>query len=235
MKKSIKKLLDQGTTITVDYKQKINSWFSEISIYKHKDSVIVGEKRLQFYDIDDGINYFMEQAYSSKNKGLIQRRLDQKGLVNSGDEYSFENPNKKMRDLFKKEGILMDKELEKLNIKSKPFPKLSDAKKEFKKVKDIEKLEDVQKFLMYLKKKYTLLDLYLFGYEDYEYNNDRGEKDTGTNMIELEYITKTHLDISRDYSRYNSDYYQNIKSLGFSVVLVSRHNNQDRTQIKLKF
>lgn len=234
MKQAIIKLLESGSIIKVDYKKRIEDWFSEISIYMHKDMIMIGPEHMKFYDVDDGINYFMDKAYTSKNKGFIQRRLGIKGLIDEENEYDFETPSKKMRKIFKDEGIIIDKEFEDYGVVVKKFPKLSEAKKDFKKIKDMETLEEIKEYLTKLKKKYSVLDLVFYGYDDYEFINDRGDKDTGSSSMELIYFSQGHLDQLRDYSRYNSDFYKNMKSTGFSIHLIDGNNYDDRTEIKIK-
>jgi len=98
----------------ISYKTKINDWFSNIEIYSlnHRYYVFC----YVFDNIEEALDKFCDTAFTSKNIGLIQRRLQDKGV--DFDEYKLENPDAELIKIFEEEGKLLDQEYEILNQKN---------------------------------------------------------------------------------------------------------------------
>lgn len=222
MIESIKKMLNNGATISVPYKNEINEWYSDIKILKSSKSTYNAHRKT-FYDIDDAVNYFYEQAYTSKNKGYIQNRLVDKGLLDPDDEYSIEYPDKKMKKLFLDEGKLIDEEFKKLNIKLKEFPKLSDAKKEIKDVENFTNFNSLKKFIINFQKKYSMLDIYIRLSCNYQYENNNSTENYTTNGFKIENLNEKNIKAHKDVSMFN-DHYKNIKFVNFNIIF--SNNNE---------
>lgn len=117
MKNSIRKIVENFGTVSFPYKTEINDWYSSISFTKIKpmwdDKMVpyyfISPMGLKFNSLDEGINEFMELALTSKNKGLIQERLTNKGY-NFEDDYDLEKPNPELIKLFEEEGKKLDEE-----------------------------------------------------------------------------------------------------------------------------
>lgn len=107
-KKAIIDVVELGGTVVFDYKSSIDSWFSEIKIFKIENEYIIYPGWKQFSDSESAINYFMDEAFTSKNFGYVQKRLIKKGILNEDDKY--ENPSTKMKLAFEQEGRLVDEE-----------------------------------------------------------------------------------------------------------------------------
>lgn len=174
-KEAIKQVVEAGMTIEFPYKSKINDYYSQLRFVNMDTYYRVGE--INFSDIDEAVNYFLREGFTSKNKGYIQTRLMNKR--NDIDEYWLENPDEELKNLFKEEGKLVDEEAKKLNINVKPFPKVEEAEEWLEKmVKELTVdnfIEKVKEF----EKKYMVLDLYIstsfhYEYDDKEKGNDYG-------------------------------------------------------------
>jgi CMP-N-acetylneuraminic acid synthetase len=55
----------------------------------------------RFSDIDQAVDFFITEAFTSKNVGYIQSRLMNKNLLG---EYDLEKPTSKIKNLFQEEG-----------------------------------------------------------------------------------------------------------------------------------
>ena len=111
-KNSIKELLEFGFEIKFPYKRTINSWYSDISISKFEDSYTVSPQYTTFYNIDEALDYFLDNAITSKNKGYIQGRLDKK--IDLEGDYNIEHPDEELIKLFEEEGKIVDEEFKNL-------------------------------------------------------------------------------------------------------------------------
>jgi len=118
MRESIKLLLNNGLSFSIGYKSEINDWYSDFKLFKVWDrykkkeiyySMIEGGHK-QFDDIDEAVDYFMEMCFSSKNKGLIQERLDKKIDFENDERYDLEKPSEELIELFEIEGKIVDEE-----------------------------------------------------------------------------------------------------------------------------
>ena len=116
MKEAIKQILLSGGSIGFDMKQSINDWYGTIRIYPLK-SFWKPEAKLTFYvepyyeefeNIDEAVDFFIKEAFTSKNKAYIQNRLREKIDFEKG--FDFEKPTKELIKLFRDEGKLVDKE-----------------------------------------------------------------------------------------------------------------------------
>ena len=132
MREAIKQIIENGGTIKVPYKREISSWYGEVSIYKIEDFYFI--QNTKFSDIDEAVSYFLNEAYTSKNKGFLQDRIVKKGLLDGDDVLSIENPTDELKKIFEEEGRIVDEEAKKFNIKISKFPKESDALDEFIKI-----------------------------------------------------------------------------------------------------
>ena len=172
-KEAIKQVLNAGGTISVSYKTEINQWYGELKISKLNDYFVVQPYWTKFYDIDEAINYFCSEAFTSKNVGYTQSRLDKKG-IDFEKNYDLENPNDKLKELFRKEGQLVDEEAKALNIVLKPFPDYKNALEEFDAlIKYINPNNLVEKLKLF-EKKYCTLDPYLNLSYYYDYKEEDG-------------------------------------------------------------
>lgn len=114
MRESIKLLLNNGVSIRKSFKYEINDWYGEFELYKVYDRYNNIEKYYsgyeQFDNIDEAIEHFMENCFTSKNKGYIQQRLDKTIDFEDDDRYDLENPSKELIEIFEKEGKIVDEE-----------------------------------------------------------------------------------------------------------------------------
>ena len=139
MKKEIETLLECGAEIKIPYKIKIPDWYTNISIIKYNKRYLIsgGPFHIEFYNVEDALNFFLEKAFSSINYGYVQDRLYKKNII--GEDTNIEHPNKKTIDIFKKEAKLVDEEFKKYNVNPFIFPNKKDAEKDLKKNCQIEK------------------------------------------------------------------------------------------------
>ena len=80
--------MEKGGTISVPHKSKINEWYGELKISKlGKNEYVIQPYWQKFSDIDDAVNWFMDKGLTSKNKGYIQNRLRDKGLLDDSCDY----------------------------------------------------------------------------------------------------------------------------------------------------
>ena len=229
MKNEIKMLLNLGINMSVDYKSKIDEWYSKKEIYKYKDRFIVSSPHITFYNIDEAVNYFILETFSSKNKGYIQNRLFNKNLLS--DEIDFEDPSQKTLELFKKEGELVDAELEKLNIKIK-LPTYQEALEEFKKVEKIADLDKVKTHLEKLKKDFSTLDLHVNVILKYFYLKD-GEEKINKSFIDIDKLDKNKLKKIKD-AYIKSEHFKNFQRMEIDIKIsdINFKNQYDINNLK---
>ena len=186
IKNSIKDIVSIGGTITVSYKEEIASWYTELKISQIDEYYVIQPGWTKFYDIDEAVNYFCSLAFTSKNIGYIQDRLDKKGF-DFQRVYNVERPTSDIKEMFLNEGILVDKEAEELNIIINSFPKWKDAVKEMNILIKKTTLSNFQENMFKFNKKYSMIDPYLrlhFVYEDSE-NGTRVPYSVGIEFSEL--------------------------------------------------
>lgn len=151
MKEEIKKIIELGCSISIPFKPTINSWFSELKLSKLSNTKFILSNNIQFNNIDDAIDYFLLEGFSSKNIGYIQDRLIKKGVF--FDDYDLEYPNDKTKEMFDNEGILVDEEFKKFNITLKELPSEEEGIKEIEEL--VSNITTVDDFVDKLSKIYT--------------------------------------------------------------------------------
>jgi len=165
IKESIKGVLQMGGSISIPFKSKIDSWYSEVKISEISDKddggsvYVIQHPWLKFCDIDEAVNYFCNEAFTSKNYGYIQDRLRNKGLI--GESSDLENPSNKIKKMFEDEGRLVDEEAKDINILIKPFPSEKDAELEFKELMDNFDPKTISDVITKYKRKYITIDPYI--------------------------------------------------------------------------
>lgn len=171
MKESIKNILKFGGKVSIDYKSKFKDWYGKIEILELDGIYIISGSCTyrQINDIDIAINYFLELCFSSKNIAFIYKRLLNKKLI---CELDFEEsiPNK-VRELFKSEGILADKELEDMGVYKTIFPKKEDAKLDFENIKNINNIDNLWQSVKSFNDKYISIDSKIRIYAKFKYDN----------------------------------------------------------------
>ena len=92
MKTAIKTLIQNGSAITTGYKKHVKHWYqdSTISIYDNKCIVSGGVPRREFDNIDEGIQFYIDEVLSGKNLGYVWKRITAKGIdiENNLDEHT---------------------------------------------------------------------------------------------------------------------------------------------------
>ena len=199
-KESIIEIINFGGTISFPYKKKINDWYSDIKITKlGSDEYVIQPGWQKFADVEEAVNWFMDKCFTSKNVGYIQSRLMDKGIVTENS--NLENPDKEIKDIFKKEGKLVDEEAKSFNIVVKPFPKIEDANNEINEISKDFTIDNMAEKLKSFKKKYLQLDPYIsanFVFDTVS-NGKPHEYRTG---CDFSYINKELFD---RYMEYNND------------------------------
>ncbi len=111
LRDAIIKIVETGGIVEIAHKSKINEWYGSVKVYKstYSGKYFVEYSRGEFKTAEEAVNVFMDLAYTSKNVGYIQKRLDNKGIDFESD-YDLEKPSKELRKLFKDEGKIVDKE-----------------------------------------------------------------------------------------------------------------------------
>ena len=235
MREAIKKIVKNGGTVSVPYKKEISEWYSEKTIVEYKPEQTYLADSKVFYYIDDAVDYFCDVVYTSKNKGLIQSRLDRKGLLHTDEEYSLENPNKKLKKLFAEEGKIVDEEFKAFGVNVKKFPKLEDAKKEILLIKDFTSVDKLKKFMRDYNKKFSMLDIYISFNCNYDYEIDNDIHPYSVAGIDFEFLTKNRILELKDVSKYTDNTnMKNMKYLNFSVYFSNRNDKDDYVQFVLK-
>lgn len=118
-KEAIKELLEMGVTIKFPFKSKIDSWYSDVSINKSDFVKHVDKPRYYIspfmeysHDINEIVNKFCEEVFTSKNIGLVQMNLMKK-YPDFEEDFDLERPTKELREMFIEEGKLVDEEYKK--------------------------------------------------------------------------------------------------------------------------
>lgn len=114
MKQAIKDIIQAGGTVSFPMKHSVDAWFGNIKVSPIKlpwgeAYYYVEPFGKNFDNIDDAVNLFINEAFSSKNVGYIQMRLAEKG-IDFEDEFDLENPTENLLQLFEEEGKLVDEE-----------------------------------------------------------------------------------------------------------------------------
>ena len=118
MKNNIKQVILSGASVQVPFKSSLDNWITYIKIVKLENPEpkwIVETTTLTKYfdDIDESIDYFYDNAYTSKNIGLVINRLNDKKLINLDkleEDDEFENPSNELLLLIENEKEYLDKE-----------------------------------------------------------------------------------------------------------------------------
>lgn len=117
MKQAIKDILKVGGSISFSLKHSIDEWFGSIKIYHvtphwdpdAKPYYYIEPYGKSFFDIDEAVDFFINEAFTSKNVGYVQNRLRDKG-VDFEMDFDLENPSEELLKLFDEEGKLVDEE-----------------------------------------------------------------------------------------------------------------------------
>lgn len=174
MRDSIKKILEMGGTISFPYKIGINEWFGEIKISTYKNRFIISPRSIEFFDIDECVNYFCSEALSSKNYGYVQERLSDKGMITDNDEYDLEKPTNRIKKLFKEESILVDHEFSLMNIIVKPFPTKEEAENELEIIMvNYTYVDSLKNLLDGFNYKYSMIDIHMSFRAKYKYGDGK--------------------------------------------------------------
>lgn len=222
MKDSIKKVIQMGGTISLPYKTEISCWYSEIKIHKYNKSYIISPNYIEFFDIDDAVNYFCSESMSSKNYGYVQGRLVKKGIIGDQSECDIENPDEKLIEIFKEEGKIVDEEFKLMNIEVKPFPTIDEANEDIEKIiAEYTNIDSLKKLLNDFMNKYSMIGARLSFSAKYKYdNNNKDYRISFTDLDEklilkykdnikdfntpMEFICiELCVSISGDYKRFN--------------------------------
>lgn len=201
-KESIKGVIELGGTVSMSFKTKISDWYGDIKISELNEDggkiYWIHPFSIRFCDIDDAVNYFCNEALTSKNVGYIQDRLREKGLIDDDDD--LERPNAKLKKLFKDEGELVDEEAKLLNIIIKPPLSKDDALIEFEEIiKNFDKKTFISNLIEF-KRKYITIDPYVnIGFV---FNNSNEKNQDFTSCISL---SKTLFEDRLKYAKKNDD------------------------------
>lgn len=175
IKESISNILEMGGTVEFPYKSSIADWYSNTKIYRLEDKkgyfYIVDPRYMNFYDINEAIDFFMDLSMSSKNKALVFKNLIKKNLLTNEDFYNLEHGeiSDKLKKLDKKESKLIDEDFKKYNIKLKPIPNPEDALNEVKEIVKETNVDQLRNKLIEFEKKYNLLKVSIIVHAFYNY------------------------------------------------------------------
>lgn len=115
MKESIIDIVEKGGTISIPHKTKIDEWYGELKISKLANNEYVIQPYWQkFSNVEDAVNWFLNEGFTSNNFGYIQKKLDSKGIEFS--EYDIEEPTDEVRKAFEEEGKIVDEEAKELTL-----------------------------------------------------------------------------------------------------------------------
>ncbi len=115
LSEAIKKIVETGGIVEMAHKSQIDEWYGSVKVYKstYSGKYFIEHGYGEYKTLDEVIDKFMDLAYTSKNIGYIQKRLDAKG-VDFESEYDLENPSDELRKMFKDEGVIVDEEFKEL-------------------------------------------------------------------------------------------------------------------------
>jgi hypothetical protein len=109
MKQAIKEILLAGGKVSFGLKYSIDEAYTSIEIYSiNVDSsldYIVEPHVGYFTDIDKAIDFFVVEAFTSKNVGYLQKRLQDRGIL-----FDVEDLSDEILNLFDEEGKLVAEE-----------------------------------------------------------------------------------------------------------------------------
>jgi hypothetical protein len=192
-----------------------------------KDEYVIQPGWQKFSNVDDAINYFLDLGRTSKNKGYIQSRLMDKGIID--DDCDLEKPSSKLKNLFKEEGKIVDEESKLLNIVVKPLPKEKDALSEIEKIVDDLTIDNLKDSLSYFEKKYMSLNPYINLNFCYETENEYGY------TIGSDYKTFSNKSYKK-LSSYTSKSFENFEKLVYkNISLTIKLENSDYKFYDLNF
>jgi hypothetical protein len=171
-KQSIKNILECDGAIQIPFKSEISDWYTELKISKlNKHEYVVHPHWQKFSDIDEAVNWFLNEGFTSKNVGYIQSRLSKKG-IDFESEYDLRYPDDDIKKLFDDESKLVDEEAKLLGIVVKPFPKEEDAFIDIEALVKTTTIDKLRDDLLSFERKYMPLDPYLS--VSYVYNSPNG-------------------------------------------------------------
>lgn len=155
-KESLKEILESGISFQFPHKKNISSWYGELKCYKYDNFYHVGMTK--FSDIDQAVDFFLTEAFTSKNVGYVQSRLMERTDLG---EYDLGKPSKRIKDMFEEEGKIVDEEAKTWNLRSIEFPKPEEAVSEFHDLVKILTPDNIKSSLGEFEKKYATLDPYI--------------------------------------------------------------------------
>jgi hypothetical protein len=161
-KEAIKEVVSAGLRIQFPFKSEISSWYGEIKLYEMDNFYYSCD--VKFSNLDEAVNHFCTEAFTSKNVGYVQSRLMDRKLVDDGSD--LERPKKNLKKLFKDEAKKVDEEAKSLDLKPIKFPTSKEAVEEFKSLVDTLTVDNLVEKLSQYEKKYATLSPYLnLGYK----------------------------------------------------------------------
>lgn len=158
MREAIKTIIQKGGIVEVSHKEKISSWYGSMKIQMYKGKYLISNQHVTFTDVEVALDYFLDNCFTSKNIGLIQSRLMCK-IENFDELYDVEHPSKKLKQLFKEEGILVDEEAKVYNIQPIPQYTLKEAEKEVREALKNFNIDTFVETFRNIEDKYSLLKL----------------------------------------------------------------------------
>ena len=117
LKDAIKLILTWNGSVNVPFKNEISDWYYEYTIYKYVNDALMVSYNIspdgtKFFDVDEAVDYFCKHAFTSKNAGIVQKRIMEKGF---NLEDRLEKPDQEIKNLFAEEAKLVDEEYERSN------------------------------------------------------------------------------------------------------------------------
>ena len=109
-KEAIKEVVSAGLRIQFPFKSEISSWYGEIKLYEMDNFYYSCD--VKFSNLDEAVNHFCTEAFTSKNVGYVQSRLMDRKIVDDGSD--LERPKKNLKKLFKDEAKKVDEEAKSL-------------------------------------------------------------------------------------------------------------------------
>jgi hypothetical protein len=203
-KESIKEVVSAGLSIQFPFKSEISSWYGEIKLYKMYNFYYSCD--IKFSNLDDAVNHFCTEAFTSKNVGYIQSRLMNKKLVDDGS--NLERPDKDLKELFKEEAKIVDEEAKSLELQPIIFPSAKEAVEEFKSLVDTLTVDNIVEKLSQYERKYATLSPYInlnykYDVEGSEYGYRQSFDYENFDKEDME-IAKTRVDLPQHKMKWNS-------------------------------
>lgn len=156
-KEAIKQVVSAGLRVQFPFKRQISSWYGEIRLYQLDNFYYSCDTK--FSDLDEAVNHFCTEAFTSKNVGYIQSRLMDKKLVNDGS--NLESPDRELKKLFDDEGKKVDEEAKSLGLTPIVFRTTAEAVEEFKSLVGNLTVDNIVEKLSQYDNKYASLSPYI--------------------------------------------------------------------------